>query len=269
MTIGIGVLASEKSKPDTAILLADTRGSFGDEYSMNRLHKIFVQPEDDFYAAAADRVDRAAEAIPIIATELRQVPQRSYGDIVRGITKALLHYKTERFAMSVLPRIWNTKDEMLGAQMPENIRKLIDEEWKKFPLNFELVVAAFDHAGQAFLFVIGEGWLENFSFPGFAAIGSGAGNAMFWLSYRNHHLGRSVKNSAYHAFEAKIMAESSPFVNEKIDLLIATKGNHVMISDFKPAPAAAPFTIGDLRQLFLIYGPKNTDELTPAASQKL
>ncbi len=265
MTIGIGVLASEKSTPDTAILVADTKGSFGQEYSMNRLHKIFEFPEVDLYATAADSIDLAAEALPMIASKIAEVPpaDRSYGEIKRRITRAILAHKNERFATNILPQVWNHPEDLKTGRLAENVRAIIDKEWKQFPLGFSLVVASFDARGQAFLFMIDDEWPRTFSYPGFAAIGSGAGNAMFWLSYRNHHLGLSVKHAAYHAFEAKVMAESSPFVNEKVNLLIARKGKHVMLSDFKPSPPDAPFSIEDLRKLFGIYGPKDTDELTP------
>ena len=52
MTIGIGVLASEEGnelKPNRVILIADTKGSFGDSYSMNRLHKVFLYPGNRVY----------------------------------------------------------------------------------------------------------------------------------------------------------------------------------------------------------------------------
>ena len=46
MTIAIGALASETDlKPDHLILMADTKGSFGDGFSMDRLHKLFADPE--------------------------------------------------------------------------------------------------------------------------------------------------------------------------------------------------------------------------------
>src|SRR5437016_6089650 len=61
MTVGIGVLASDKSNPDTVILVADTKGSFGEAYSMNRMHKIFTAPDIGLHAVAAGKIDRASE----------------------------------------------------------------------------------------------------------------------------------------------------------------------------------------------------------------
>jgi hypothetical protein len=69
MTIGIGVLASSEtatSRPNHLILIADTKGSFGEAYSMNRLHKLFVCPERRLFAVGADQIDRASELFEVI-----------------------------------------------------------------------------------------------------------------------------------------------------------------------------------------------------------
>ena len=125
-----------------------------------------------------------------------------------------------------------------------------------------MIVGVFDKDGQAYLFYLdGKGGVDNYSTPGFSAIGSGEGNAMFWLSYRNHNKSFSVKRSAYHAFEAKVMAESSPFVNDKLDLLVASRDKWSFVSDALPTPPEATFTLSDLRAMFETYGPKNTETM--------
>src|SRR6266849_537653 len=92
MTIGVGVLATSeigRAKqliPDTAILVADTMGSFGDIDSHGRLHKTMAFPEEGIYATAADRIDRAAELVPMMCTFIAaEAPRarRTYGDILR------------------------------------------------------------------------------------------------------------------------------------------------------------------------------------------
>src|SRR6266404_5040634 len=73
MTIGIGVLATDASrtpKPNSLILLADTKGTFGATHSMNRLHKIFRDDEIRLYAVAADRIDYAAGLFTLLAKML-------------------------------------------------------------------------------------------------------------------------------------------------------------------------------------------------------
>ena len=83
MTIGIGVLAtSEEGRasrllPDTAILIADTMGSYDDADSHARLHKAFMFPEIGLYAVAANRVrPGAGELLSAINTLLATDPQR-------------------------------------------------------------------------------------------------------------------------------------------------------------------------------------------------
>ena len=73
---------------------------------------------------------------------------------------------------------------------------------------------------------------------------------MFWLGYRNHHLGFPVRRAAYHAFEAKIMAESSPFVNESMDILVADSSRWCILSNTLPAAGnmdKLPITIDELK----------------------
>jgi hypothetical protein len=124
-----------------------------------------------------------------------------------------------------------------------------------------VVDGSFDVEGKAYLFVLdGTGQVANLTFPGFAAIGSGAAQAMFWLSYRHHNLGFSLRRAAYHAFEAKLMAESSPFVNDQLDVVIASHKKHYVITRAYPTPDGFPITVAELREMLSVYGPKETDE---------
>ena len=59
------------------------------------------------------------------------------------------------------------------------------------------------------------------------------------------------------------MAESSPYVNDKLDILVAQQGGHYYsIGDFSP-PVETPMTIAALREMFMEYGPRSTEGLTP------
>lgn len=261
MTIGIGVLASKDKKPDHVILMADTKGSFGDEYSMNRLHKIFAFPDERLYATAAGAIDRAAEFITTVDELFKIEKPQSYGMTLLVINKALYQYRQQRFGIEIAPKFWVPKQEVEAGTMPAEAREKIEAAWPEFRTGCDVIIGTFGPWGQAYLFAVTDDILDNVGFPGFAAIGSGANNAMFWLSYRNHHLARSLRQSAYHAFEAKLMAESSPYVNEKLDVIVANANKHFLLTEFKAVPGGAPFTIDELRQLFNTYGPKDTDEV--------
>lgn len=266
MTIGIGVLASQKQKPDTIILLADTKGTFSEKQSMNRLHKIFKDEEINLYAVAADRIDRASELFGFISKMLRETfhkdGRRGYTSVLDAVHAAADLFKRARFRYDVLPQ---------HAQPPLSIPEMFTEKdltpqllkrWRKFYFGCQMIVGAILANGQACMFYIGgDGEVDNFTFPGFVAIGSGGDDAMFWLGYRNQHLGRSLKQSAYHAFEAKTMAESAAYVNDKAEMLIADSSGSFELNDFKPTPKNAKFTLADLRKLLVRFGPRKTDKL--------
>jgi len=264
MTIGIGALGSEsKNLPDTIVLIADTKGSFGGAYSMNRLHKLFYDKDAKVCATAADGIDRAAELFTLIQQFLGKWNTGSYGNLLDSIHSAAEVYKRIKFKTEVLPRFAYLPNSIPEMFTEQDLNPQLLRRWQRFYVGCEMLVGAFDKDGQAYLFWLdGKGGVQNFSTPGFAAIGSGAENAMFWLSYRNHNKSYSPKRTAYHVFEAKIMSESSPFVNEKMDILVARRDKWTFISDSHPIPADSPVTVEELRKLFdEEYGPKSTEAM--------
>lgn len=264
MTIAIGVLASETDlRPDHVILLADTKGSFGAGFSMDRLHKLFADPGIGLYCAAAGLMDRAAELFKTISLFLRELQGPvGYGRVFQAVHGACDTYKRMRFRYDVLPRYAYLIPRLRDDFEERDLSPTLLEEWQKFDFGCEMIVSSFDSEGKPYLFAAdGSGGVQNLTFPGFAAIGSGAGQAMFWLSYRHHNLGFPLKRAAYHAFEAKLMAESSPFVNEELDVIIASYKSHYIVTRTNPKPDGVPFTVAELRELANQYGPKETDDL--------
>jgi len=282
MTIGIGVLATEtaaKVKPSHLVLIADTMGSFGDDYSHPRLHKSFAFEETDLYATAADQVDQAAILLPMINATLGQIPkeERSVGDFLRAVAQTLFMFRLEKFNLTILPKYGmppatiaphsSVKPTALIEAMaaaPVSIHAKLQEEWNSFTLGCDLIIGNFDREGQAtLLYVPGDDpSFQNFSFPGYCAIGSGANNAMFWLSHRGHTLGMRLKRAAYHAYEAKLMAEGSAHVNEHLDITVATKGKYWTISTHRPNEQKdCPIRLEDLKEWRKKYGPSPTGEL--------
>jgi hypothetical protein len=284
MTIGVGVLATSETGrakqllPDTAILVADTMGSFGDVDSHGRLHKTMAFPEEGVYATAADRIDRAAELLPMmcrfIADEAPRA-RRTYGDIMRALAKACFCYKVDRFAVSELPKIRLAPEVFDPRKCPPEIDAKVQPLWENFRIGCELIIAAFDCNGQALLFAMSgqDETIEPVGFPGYAAIGSGAGNAMFWLSRREHVMGMLPERAAYHAYEAKLMAEASPHVNEHLDLTVVTANDHWFISSHPllgPASGKAhpTITLPMLKKWVKRYGVRSTEQLGRKAEQR-
>jgi hypothetical protein len=275
MTIGIGVLATgdegRKTEiiPDHAILISDTMGSFGDEYSHPRLHKRFDLPDEGLFIVAADQIDKAAEVVPMIKAVVAAVPpqERSYGRLLASVGNACFMYKADRFKMEIMPKHRIPPDSFSPFDGPKELNDLLGAEWQKFELEFQLLIAAFDRLGQAHLiFVDGrEGTAQGRTLPGFCAIGSGAGNAMFWLAHRGHTLGMKPLRALYHAYEAKVMADDAPNVNEHVDILVARAdaswsfSSHFNEEEVKALVSEIPTV--SLGMMFEKFGPRSTDEL--------
>jgi hypothetical protein len=263
MTIGIGVLCSEKRKPaqprpDHLILVADTMGST-DTDSTADLHKMFVNDELRVYATCAGTVERAADLFPVIEHHFAQLENRTHGQILKAINLAVYQHRTEHFVYDVF-HTW------IPANMPPpvEVQHHMTEEWRKYNMGAEMVVGTFDSEGKALLYLIQQwevGHVHPFAFPGHVSIGSGAVNAEFWLRYRRQVLGMSVRQSIYHAFEAKKMAAKSPTVNESIEILIASHvGSHIVSTD-NPWTNGCVTSIGELEEMFRVHGPQSTDGL--------
>ena len=269
MTIGIGVLGSEKKKPDHIILISDTMGSYEDTFSTSELHKGFVMSDCGLYAVAADSIDRAAEIIATINEMVCRLPKdRSYGEVIKTVIDAVHGYKADRFGAECGSNFIFKRDEWFKVMDPA-FRSHILETWANFDLGFELIIGGFsqkgDYCGQAFLlYVSPHGKVIPINFPGTAAIGTGADNAMFWMSYRKHKLGVSVKRAAYHAYEAKLMAEKSAHVNERVEIIIANVDKSWNFShDRLPAGDDCPVSLKELEKMYVRYGPQSTADLDP------
>lgn len=275
MTIGIGVLAtSERGRqkdivPDSIVLIADTMGSFGDVDSYGRLHKVITMPEHGLYAAIAGEVDKGAELLPVIATFVEEIPKekKSYGKIMAAIAAGCFQYKHEKFVISEFPKL-RLRPELFDplGNIPPDLNLLIQKQWEEFYVGCDLIIGAFDKDGRAYLFQVDGRAHEvrNVSFPGFGAIGSGADNALFWLSRRQHTLGLPLLRATYHAYEAKIMAEGSAHVNKHLDIILADAceqwvcTTHAKLTKEKEHPE---INIKNMRRLFKKYGPRDTNGL--------
>jgi hypothetical protein len=275
MTIGVGVLATDSGfnnvRPNHVVLLSDTLGSFDDVFSHPRLHKMIIYPENGVFTTSANEIDKAAEFVPMMNQNIAGVPmmRRTYGDILQMINASVFLYRKQRFELEVLPKFRLPPEafdpRVSGNQLPPKKERQILDCWLEFSMGFDLPVAAFDYVGQAHLFRVGRfGEVDYVSFPGFGAVGI-VSQTTFWLSHRAQRLGMSVKRSAYHAYEAKVLAEDSPHVNEHIDMLIANKDKY-WFSSTHPIQgpdlgAGSPVTIANLREWFETHRPRSTDDL--------
>jgi hypothetical protein len=266
MTIGIGVLCSTKPKPhtprpDSFVLIADTMGSTETD-STDALHKMWLDDDLQLYAVGAGTMEYGGELFVTIGNELRAVVKRTHGEISGAMNKAFQMLRSQHFQWDVM---WS-KLQVPGVVQLATTEQ-VREEWEKFQLNIHMLMATFDHQGQAHLYLIGQFEGANkvvylYEFPGYAAIGTGADNAHFWLNYRGQYLGRALKQSVYHAYEAKRMAAKAPTVNESIEIAIVLPGaKSFHLTDETPEIEGCPVSLPELESMFTKYGPRTTSLL--------
>jgi hypothetical protein len=274
MTIGIGVLActeegrAKKRIPDTLILMADTMGSYEDLDSHARLHKAFMFPESEMYAVAANLVDRAGEVLSSIDKFLKRIPKgnRSFGAIMRTVSEVCYGYKREKFIAHEFPKLrLPPADFDPFKKIPPNVDARIQKRWDAFPLGCDLIIGALSNQGAVLIQVCGNSLdVDNATVPGVATIGIGSDAASFWLSRRQQTFGNPPLRSAYHAYEAKIMAESSAHVNEHLDMIVATDEkfwfctSHTSAHPYQKHPE---INLENLKEMWGKYGPQDTSQL--------
>jgi hypothetical protein len=270
MTIGIGVLCSTRPRPysprpDAIVMISDTMGST-DDSSTDQLHKMLIDDKRMLFAVCADRIERCADLWPCIQSEVDNTIEtahnkKSHGVYLEAISRAVLGHRAQRFKYDVLHTKYTLDDKTLIAP-----QRKIQREWERYNPNVAMIVGAFEDSGQSLLYVIqfpqGEGaWVEPYGFPGTATIGTGGYNADLWLDYRQQHLGLSVKQSIYHAYEASRMASKSPTVNEDIEMLVATREGCVYTSKKEPEVAGFPLSLKTLAEIFNERKARGTDDL--------
>jgi len=116
------------------------------------------------------------------------------------------------------------------ALLPPVLNGPLLEEWKKFDIGCDMLVGVFERHNLPYLFSVdgATATVENISMPGFGAVGI-YDKAMFWLSRRAQVLSMGVNRTAYHVYEAKLMGEGSPHVNEHIEFLIAAPDKYLSL----------------------------------------
>jgi hypothetical protein len=267
MTIGIGALCSEgKGKPDHIVLCCDALGSYGDVTSSTSLHKLFSRNDARIWAVASHDIGKAAELMTKIANAVRKDSEGVYGKIYDAIYVAVHEYKSARFRYEAVTQFGLSpkKDWMEQAKGLGLLDELLEEVWPEFSIECQLIIGTFAEDGSSRLFHVRDnGLVDPVTLPGFHAIGVGSGNATFWLTCRGQNMGMGLRRSAYHCYEAKIMAEKSPHVGkDDIEMLIVPRdGEPFLLMPDHPEREGCPVSLTEMKELFEKYGPQNTDDL--------
>jgi len=267
MTIGIGVLCSEgKEKPDHLILCCDALGSYGDVTSTISLHKLFSRDDARVWSVASHDIGKAAELMTKIANAVKKDGEGIYGKIYDAICLAVHEYKSARFRYEAVTQYglspkkgWMEQAKKLGI-----LDELLENVWPEFSIECQLIIGTFAEDGSTRLFhVKHNGSVDPVTLPGFHTIGSGSTNATFWLTYRGQGMEMGLRRSAYHCYEAKIMAEKSPHVGkDDIEMLIVPpSGKPFLLLPGHPEREGCPVSLTEMKRMFEKYGPQNTDDL--------
>ena len=266
MTIGIGVLCStlpkpHKPRPDALIMIANTMGSW-DTDSTDDLHKMWINDDLQLYAVGAGTLEYCGELFAIIENEIKALSSRAHGGISGALNNAFRMLRAQHFQWDIA---WSKLSIPIIGQVA-SVDKVL-EEWGNFRLDMEMLLGTFDDTGQAYLYTISQFKDESkvvflYEFPGYSTIGTGGPNAQFWLNYRRQSLGLSVKQSMYHAYEAKQMAAKAPTVNEAIEIAVALPGRKSFhLTEEHGAIDGCPFSLLELNSMIKKFGTRNTNSL--------
>src|SRR5260370_5264636 len=266
MTIGIGVTCSEKKPNDCLILATDKLGSYGEEFSTRRHAKLFLEPEHLYFAVCSGDVNAASELSGKIIQQWASIypGNRVYGELRAGIQQAAFEYKNYQFhSKALFTHAIGPKDDWRKIAQNLAIEDQLLEEWGKTELGCSLIVGTYDTEKVAHVFCVkANGSAMPLGSSGFDAIGSGGYAAMFWLSFRQQSVGMSLRRSALHVFEAKLMAEHSPYVGrDDIEMLIVTPERWYHLTVDRPSTDGCPVSLGELKELASKFGPSSTASL--------
>ena len=274
MTIGIGVLAStvprpSLARPDAIVMMADTMGS-SESDSTSELHKLIS--EEGICASCAGNVEHCEEIISIFKQEVSKMPARTVGSLWDGLNKAVHEHRMAHFKWDYIAARYAFSPQGILESEQKNLVK----DWQEYDSNASMLVGIYHRVGVALLFYVGQmegaqGWVHTMRFPGFCAIGTGSYNANAWLNYRQQQFGMNLRQSAYHAYESRLMAGSAPTVNKNLEILVAMQEKHYFLNAETPEVDGCPISIPELRSLYKKLGPQETNRLghqTPKADKK-
>jgi len=258
MTIGIGVLGSTKPRPhvprpDGLVMISDTMGSTPYD-STDELHKMLINDEARLYAVCAGRLEKSADLWPMIVREFSGLTVRNHGGFLQKLNKAVIDHRAQHFQYDII----GPRHMVVPGQIDDRQHESMMQDFQQYDIGASMLVGTFDDQGQSFLYYIGplygvSGFVHLFEFPGHYAIGTGAYNAEMWLNYRQQVLGLSVKQSAYHAYEAKRMAARAPTVNDDIEILIAVPNQSFHLTRQEPEKSGCPISLTEMEELFKKY----------------
>jgi hypothetical protein len=221
---------------------------------------MYVYPDERLICACVGQIEKAGDLIPAIQNEFQQLKTRNHRTFAEAVHKAVYSHRAEHFRFDVLPRYYFMSEDTSRDQQRE-----VTEAWQQYDIGVHLLVATFNDDGQAVMYLIARtenpsGWVHPSLFPGIATIGLGAYAANFWLNYRRQVWGCSVRQSAYHVYEAERLA-TKPSNDINMEMAIATNEKTFHLTHDVSKLDECPVSFSELEKMFSRYGPQKTDDL--------
>jgi hypothetical protein len=175
-------------------------------------------------------------AFPIVESAKQKLRRRRGRLTVQQVMSDVYDsYVKERIgvaeSMHLVPRGWtvNTFNSRASSEViPERTRKEIADKLHNQRLEVSLLVAGFDGSGKGHIFSLDEyehrARPRKQDIPGFHAVGSGAGGALYMMTYRDASASMPLRLMIYYALEGKFFGELAGGVGTRTDFYILRSG---------------------------------------------
>jgi 20S proteasome alpha/beta subunit len=140
-------------------------------------------------------------------------------------------WQHETEAANLLPHGWTTESfQAFGkSSLPDTVFRSIDDVRSYYNLYVDIMASGFDADGEGHvLSATGRGTtkfqVSHHDIPGYHAIGSGAGGALYMMNYKDVSSKMPTREATYYALEGKYFGELGSNVGDVTDALILRQG---------------------------------------------
>lgn len=253
MTLCIGALAQIPSPLSPCIVLCFDRKVSTESFSSESEYKHHWLSRQ-FVALASDRPARAKELADIYRHQLEKV-EVTQNNALEVLREPVMILKRNIANSYIARKLGVSYQDFLDHGVawfgPEAFGKY-QSDIENNPLGVEMIIAGFV-GNEPCLFELREGELAHST--NFCLVGTGAYTAEPALHARGQRRYTAVSETLYNCYEAKRIAESSPFVGKDTRMLIVHPPDHTSKGHVR-AQVVTPEGEKWLRGLFRRYGPK-------------
>ena len=220
---------------------------------LKTLHETYFNPAEKLFGICIGRIERAASLFQSIQKELLQVQDRNVRACEEALNKAVHGHRANHFQTDLLP----------PGVIPQPSDSRLLEAWQQYDVGVHLLLGTFTSDGKALLYLIAQ--MENTDqrvhrVYGDATIGEGGYSASFWLNFRQQAPVLSVRQSAYHAYEAARLTARPPSSGGSLEMIVASNDKAFRFTADTPEPEGSPISFLELENMLEKFGPRDTDQ---------